>query len=174
MPRVIPTCSRSYVSSSKTVCILHPGYSRYKTLLQIESAPTEDDPDGPSAIHHQTVLDACRIIAQNRDGFLSAARELSGRVALDTVWLTGANYWYFLHDAAQDERYPIVDDFLAWPFPEDVPAHWAAAHQYERPRYCPSASGMSAAVKADDKECIVSKLRTSHRNMSSAMFLTQS
>ena len=132
----------------------HPGYDHLEILLQLPSYRT---PSG-CGVHHQTALDACRIIANNRSGFLSRTRDRSGCVpAEDIVLTTPATYWYFLDDEASLAQYEVVNDFRAWRFPDTLPEHWEAV----RPRRATvpgplSDSAMSYPVKGADKCCIIS------------------
>lgn len=142
---------------STTVDICHPGYPEETVLLRLETVPTGPNLDGTFALHHQTVLDACRIIANNHDGFLSTSCDRSGRVPQESTLLTGTVYWYFL-DETQPALYPIVDNFVAWSFPHAVPNHWASAHQNQAMIYPSTASEMSTVVKTEDKKCIVSQV----------------
>ena len=106
-------------------------------------------------MHHQTALDACRIIANNQDGFLSRNESRAGRVTLDEVLLTDDTYWYFLADESALAAYPIVNDFRAWTFPAAIPEHWGAVDVQEMPRVALSGL-MSDQVKTDDNRmCVV-------------------
>ncbi|KIP04926.1 hypothetical protein PHLGIDRAFT_120283 [Phlebiopsis gigantea 11061_1 CR5-6] len=121
----------------------HPGLGR--TFLALYRNSRAADTLG---VHHQTALDACRIIA--------STRSRSGRVPLDDDLLTGPMYWYFLADEAAPAVYPVVNDFRAWTFPIPIPEHWSAAHVVEvRPPGLRNRP-MSDLVKDDDHGvCIV-------------------
>lgn len=145
------------------VSIHHPGYGDPSHLIVLDALePVPGIPD-VYGIHHQTALDACRIIASNQDGFLSRTQDRSARVPADDVLLCEKDYWYHLLDESCPDPYPIVDRFAAWRFPAAVPAHWAAAHtrvcSAER---CGSESAMSERVKTMDGKCILTGYRESY------------
>lgn len=145
-----------FAVSVQPVCIYHPDYDN-KSFIAINAHEPVPGMPGVYGIHHQTALDACRIIANNEDGFLSRTQDRTGRVPASEVLLCERAYWYHLTDESRASRYPIVDDFDAWTFPHGaVPPHWAAAHTrtYDV-RASAAASGLSERIKALDRCCIV-------------------
>ena len=123
----------------------------FLTLYRNSRAAGQLDVPG---VHHQTALDACRIIANNQDGFLSCSPSRSGRVPLSEVLLTDPMYWYFLADESAPAAYPIVNEFRAWAFPASIPEHWTAAHVRVRPPRFRGES-MSDQVKYTDNEVCI-------------------
>ena len=114
-------------TNAPIITFCHPGYGTRAKFLHFQAL--DKNPANPArlGILHQVALDACRIVANNTDGFLSPVRDRAGRIPTTTVLLCEPLYWYFLADDTLPERYPIVDDFRAWTFPQQIPAHWSAA-----------------------------------------------
>lgn len=78
--------------SPRQIRFLHPGYPDEHSLLLALSAL-----DSPNGIHHQTALDACAIVANNRwDGFFTLDRHGGERVPTDDMNVSlDADAYYF-------------------------------------------------------------------------------
>ncbi|EPS93925.1 hypothetical protein FOMPIDRAFT_1055533 [Fomitopsis schrenkii] len=138
----------------RTITIKHPGYTPPHDLIRF---PAYDAVHGTElwGCNHRFVLDACRIIANNRDGFLSTVPQRHGRVPDSDVTLAADVYFYFTLDPHETD-YPIVADFLAWRFPDALPDHWPRPALRSLQRFRVSESAMSTQVKSIDGACILS------------------
>ena len=115
IPPTLPTPARR-------IFIKHPGYSPSPDLLWLYAY---DKVPGTElwGCSHRIALDACRIITNNRDGFLSTTPQRQDKIPDNDLTLTADVYYYFI--AAPDEPdYPVVANFTAWRFPEILPEHW--------------------------------------------------
>ncbi|KAH7175922.1 hypothetical protein EDB81DRAFT_632394, partial [Dactylonectria macrodidyma] len=116
----------------RSIAIFHPAYrSPHNLLIQFPQVDYIDSDGHPNGIHHQTVLLACQIIANNAfsSGFLYYDKlgtlPVMEKVPLDGI-LKGTHY-YFIVDP--NYRYPIVPCFEEWRFPHcGVPACWPTLH----------------------------------------------
>ncbi|KAH7157842.1 hypothetical protein B0J13DRAFT_520559 [Dactylonectria estremocensis] len=123
-----PAAHPDYMNT-RSVVILHPAYdSPHNLLIQLPQVDTIDS-EGHPGIHHQTVLLACQIIANNcfTSGFLyydqQGTMPVMREVPLDGI-LTGTRY-YFILDRDPKYKYPIVACFSQWRFPHcGIPACW--------------------------------------------------
>ncbi|KAH9931355.1 uncharacterized protein B0H18DRAFT_1102817 [Fomitopsis serialis] len=144
------------------ITIYHPGYTPPRMLFHF---PTYDSAPAPhfSGCSRRLVLDACRIIAGNRDGVLSTTPDHRGPgVPESETTLTADAYYYFLIDD-DDPQYAVVCEFVAWRFPDVVPAHWLTLalcpppeQNIITPGFRSSGTSMSAVVKLRDGECLLS------------------
>ncbi|KAH9935658.1 uncharacterized protein B0H18DRAFT_419849 [Fomitopsis serialis] len=143
-------------SSARMVTIMHPGYTPLQDLLML---PAYDPAPAPElwGCSHRLALDACRIIANNRDGFLSTTLDGRDHVPDSEPTLTADVYYYFLL-GDHDPEYAVVSEFAAWRFPDTLPAHWLSARQDRRhlSRFFASESAMSDRVRDMDGACILS------------------
>lgn len=149
IPPTLPTPARR-------IFIKHPGYSPSPDLLWLYAY---DKVPGTElwGCSHRIALDACRIITNNRDGFLSTTQRRQDKIPDNDLTLTADVYYYFI--AAPDEAdYPVVADFTAWRFPELLPDHWRSAIPSPTLNrwYGAGESAMSSTVKALDGACILS------------------
>ena len=145
------------------VLLCHPGYDSLEHFLCLfASDPDSSDPPR-RGIPHQVALDACRIVANNEDGFLSRTKDRSGQVPATTAVLCERLYWYFPHNRDLDEQYPIVTAFRAWRFPQQLPGHWSAARPASE-SYVPAVhhapTEMSTAVMESDQRCVITGVGT--------------
>lgn len=98
---------------------------------------------------------ACRIVAANCDGFLSAALQRDGRVPDSVLTFASDVSFYFTVDPYESD-YPVVADFLAWRFPDTLHDLWLRPARTSLDRFRVSESAMSAQVKGVDGACILS------------------
>ncbi|KAI0071911.1 hypothetical protein K474DRAFT_1712070 [Panus rudis PR-1116 ss-1] len=129
-----------------TIYIFHPGDD---SLLL--SLPAYDSFQGRGGISHRLVREACSILANNNDGFLTADREGNQLVPNDDAILAAGEYYYRCNLA--DPLYPVVTDFAAWTFPREIPASWTSRSTQERAQrlhLARSRSAMSDTAGIDD------------------------
>jgi hypothetical protein len=118
----------------------HPGYDDSNNVLfKLHASDTatacsrDGEPAQPSraGLYAQFALDACAIIADNRnDGWLSTDRDpelaRNNRVAATSILHARSYYFHLEGTDGSDLPYPIVPSFREWRFPHDrLPAHWA-------------------------------------------------
>ena len=161
-----PVLDQTAVLPPSSVSLESTGLSGFTADASDSSAPDAEQRLAISeqlvrgGVLHRLVLDACRVITNNQEGFLATDIDGHDRVpASTTILLVGT---YYFHLATGTVLYKIVTDFAAWEFPEPLPSHW------ERPvspnedqalsgRYAGvGSSAMSVVVKCDDAECVVS------------------
>ena len=147
-------------ATHREIILCHPALPGEAFFLVL--APSDVDPTDPNrrGIVHKVALDACLIVANNRPGFLSSTRFRAGRIPDSTAVLCEPTYWYFLDDTSLPANYPVLNDFRAWNFPEEIPRHWSAARPNPANwRVVLSKSEVSNAVKASDKNrCVISRV----------------
>ncbi|KAJ6483990.1 hypothetical protein C8R45DRAFT_1075294 [Mycena sanguinolenta] len=151
------------LDATETVNIYHPGYSELKLMLILVAF---EAPSGQRGIPFFVVLDACRVLANNKDGTL---RVVDANVDLtapddDSSLLPPGHYTYRVPG---DACYAICTSFRAWTPPRVLPSHWdlvAMGARAAPPRS--TNSTYSAVVKATDGRCAVtgdvSRLENSH------------
>ena len=160
------------IRSVATVEIVHPGL--HQPLLSFPAL--DPDPSGSSryGIIHLLALDGCRVLTNNEPtGYL--ANDVRGKdpVSCNDYFLPAGRYFYFVGSRdAPTSNYKIVAEFDAWSFPhkskehvnEDrrMPDHWSRGRSegeidFVSSRFYAAATAMSAAVKAWDLHCIVTK-----------------
>nr|GAT43816.1 predicted protein [Mycena chlorophos] len=140
-------------SRSEFVWIGHPGYDPPQLLLQLVAY---EAPSGQRGVPLSLTLDACRILADNKDGSLRVeGTEVDLAVSEDEeefLFLSPGLYTY--HVAGGEERYAICASFRAWSPPAWLPARWdvmgAKAHNVSS-----SISDLSTFVKTSDGRCAV-------------------
>ena len=146
------------------ILLCHPGYEFLAPFLGLPVIDLDSSDPPRHGILHRVALDACRIVANNEDGFLSRTKDRSGQVPTTTIVLCERIYWYFPHNMALEEQYPIVTDFRAWRFPQQLPGPWSAARPASetytggQSRY--ALSDMSNAVKDSDRCCVITGFGT--------------
>ncbi|KAJ9199091.1 hypothetical protein DTO166G4_7368 [Paecilomyces variotii] len=131
----------------------HPAFLDPHDILII--IPGLDHPDG--GIHHQTALDACAVLANNRyDGWFTEDREGTVRVKipLDGI-LQKKNYYFQVSDNYQDV-YPIVPSFEDWAFPHgNLPRAWNLDIPRTAEHPTPRQSTLMDAILSRDIRCRV-------------------
>ena len=79
IPATLPT-------RPKRVEIKHPGYKPSPVLIRFDAFDLDSaDPTGGWGCNHRLILDVCRIIANNRDGFLSTKKTPNGRIPESSI-----------------------------------------------------------------------------------------
>ena len=142
---------------ARPITIKHPGYALAEDLLCF---PAYDGTSVPGlwGCSHLLVLDACRIIANNRDGFLSKTPRRSGRISTGERTLTASVYYYFLDDD-RDAQYPVNARFDTWSFPDRLPTHWLSSRAVpstSRRNHGTSESDVSASLQIVGDTCVLS------------------
>ncbi|KAK7693676.1 hypothetical protein QCA50_003246 [Cerrena zonata] len=129
-PQSPPINQNTLPNWPRNIDIKHPYYNPPLSLICFSAYdvdPNSTDEPRRFGVDHRVALDACRILANNRDGFLSRVsrrNDLTARLTLDEMVLTESIYYYFLDDESAAD-YPIVNNFLAWTFPAGhIPTHW--------------------------------------------------
>ena len=113
------------------VTIWHPQYAHHDpplpliTLSGYDRCPSTTDGTPPCfGVSHALAVDACRIIAGNKDGVLSTTADGQHPVERNEAVPTLSDYYYCLNDANASHLYPIVTTFEAWTFPTTITPHW--------------------------------------------------
>lgn len=77
-------------------------------------------------VSHALLIDACRVIAHNKDGYLS--RDPSRTVTTarvreeETIVPASSRYYYFTNETSDtNTRYPVVSGFDDWAFRPVIP-----------------------------------------------------
>ncbi|KAF7322375.1 hypothetical protein HMN09_00015400 [Mycena chlorophos] len=141
-------------SRSEFVWIGHPGYDPPALLLQLVAY---EGPSGQRGVPLSLALDACRILADNKDGSLRVEGtkvDLAGVSEDEEEFLFLSPGLYTYHAAGGEERYAICASFRAWSPPARLPARWdvmgAKAHNVSS-----TISDLSTFVKTSDGRCAV-------------------
>ena len=135
----------------------HPSYDHQEPFLILDALDSDLENPNQRGLLHQLALDACRIVANNENGFLSSTGDSSGRIPTATTILYEGDYWFFLLNDGLPKQYPIIDDFQAWSFPSRMPDHWTAARPTPAIRRGQPPSNVPAAVKDADQSCVVTR-----------------
>ncbi|KAJ7825361.1 hypothetical protein B0H14DRAFT_2368949 [Mycena olivaceomarginata] len=154
------------LDTRQDVSVYHPGYNSRPLLLFLVAFLA---PSGSCGVPFSVVLDACRILANNKDGTL---RVMDDDIDLTTpddekTLLSPGSYTYHVTGGENVSPLCVCTSFRAWTPPKVVHSHWdldvmgaTAAYQAS------SASTYSTAVKWDDGRCAVtgdcSRLQSSH------------
>ncbi|KAI0751614.1 hypothetical protein C8Q80DRAFT_1158458 [Daedaleopsis nitida] len=168
--QILPKHTPAVRQFTPTVSIFHPGirdalHDFDKFLSRLSACDALGNSFG---VNLRVVLDACYIVANNKTGYLVCKNTT---VADPIRWpddhdelLPAGEYYYHLDEYPQAD-YQVVSEFAAWTLPKPIPSHWQRA-----PEHIPdggvtvSQSFMSAAVKAQDRHCIVTMYQSSTRN----------
>ena len=105
-------------------------------------------------VSHALALDACRIIAGNKDGILFTTADGQHPVEQNESVLTLFDYYYCLNDVHDSHPYPIVTTFEAWSFPTTIPEYWKVFQSPDRPTMG-SSLVMTTLVMFRDKACVL-------------------
>ncbi|KAJ7016708.1 hypothetical protein C8F04DRAFT_1201648 [Mycena alexandri] len=141
------------LDTSQGVSVYHPGYNPHPLLLFLVAFLA---PSGSCGVPLSVVLDACRILANNRDGTLRVMDDATDLIPPDdeAILLSPGHYTY--HVTGGEAAYAVCTSFHAWTPPKVLPPHWGldvmgtiAVFQ------AASASEYSMAVKRDDGRCAV-------------------
>ena len=161
--RHVPPSHFSRIPSDRSELLIHhpaPGLPRRPPLLVF---PAYDrTPDGKWGVHYHLVLEACCILANNGEGYISSTPNSQGRVSGTTSILKAGCYYYVVPDK-MDPPYPVVPSFDAWSFPSKIPTRWSDAFNTDVPvpgSVTPAAYGtaaMALRVTERDKACILTK-----------------
>ena len=110
-PPTTPTCPTR-------VTIWHLQYAHHDpplsliTLSGCDRCPTTTDGTAPRfGVTHALALDACRIIAGNKDRILSMTADGQHPAEQNEAVLTLSHYHYCLNDVHDSHPYPIVTTF---------------------------------------------------------------
>ncbi|KAJ7255858.1 hypothetical protein B0H12DRAFT_1113159 [Mycena haematopus] len=146
------------------VGVYHPGYNPHPLLLFLVAFLASS---GSCGVPFSVVLDACRILANNRDGTLRVKDDATDLIPPDdeTILLSPGSYTY--HVTGGETAYAVCTSFRAWTPPKVLPPHWGLDVMGATAVFrASSASGYSAAVTRDDGRCAVtgdcSRLQCSH------------
>ncbi|KAJ7367543.1 hypothetical protein DFH08DRAFT_1070431 [Mycena albidolilacea] len=152
------------LDARKSVSVYHPGYSPPKPMMILVAF---EAPSGQCGVPFSVVLDACRILANNKDGTLRVLDADADLTAPDDgeSLLPPGHYTYRV--TGGEARYAVCTSFRAWTPPNVLPAHWdLAAMGAIATHPDSSATTYSAVVKgADGRRAATgdaSRLETSH------------
>ncbi|TFK92370.1 hypothetical protein K466DRAFT_659353 [Polyporus arcularius HHB13444] len=157
------------------VDILHPGYEERYLLLQLPALDPVDTPNGEpqmGGVDLRLALDACRVLTNNREGFLSESRNGDNPVQVsgsEELLVQSQYYYHLAGHLGSMYKYPVVTAFAAWTLPTSIPEHWAhdetaVARSALQERFGRPASAMSTAVKNFDGGCVLTKFLASTQN----------
>lgn len=153
-----------------TVVVHHPGYTNPPAAILRLSAYDQVVPlNGAFGVNHRVMLDACFVLANNKEGYLLDSQHECCALNQYPV-LPAGSYWY---EVAANHLYPIVDDFRVWSPPSQLPDHWLAiplglaADEDRILAGIQSGSKMATRVKTrDTSRCVLSRL---HRKLCLAL-----
>ena len=90
--------------------------------IAVPLPPTDGTPPC-FGVSHALALDACHIIAGNKDGMLSTTADGQHPVEQNEAVLTLSDYYYCLNEVNASRPYPLVTTFQPWSFPTTIPEH---------------------------------------------------
>ncbi|KAK7038177.1 hypothetical protein R3P38DRAFT_2904837 [Favolaschia claudopus] len=153
-------------ASRNNVVVTHPGYEPPRVMLTLVAFQA---PSGIYGVPFHVVLDACCIVAKNREGTLreeNSATDISIENTATPILLPG---FYTYHVLEGERQYPICTSFNAWSPPRQVPPHWnfpAMGVAADAAEYTSASSDISTKVKMLDGQCAltghVSRLQNTH------------
>ena len=156
-PAVTFSINNPFPTSVRNIIVCHPNH--HPQVVLFFCAALDYDPENSRyGCNHRLVLDACKIIANNRQGQLATLQHNEWNyVATDVPLLTPAQY-YFIVENDPTLRYPIVTQFNAWKFPPEPPAHWGPIRgRINIATTGPLTSSVSEAVQHSDRACIITR-----------------
>ncbi|KAF9014687.1 hypothetical protein BDZ89DRAFT_1076389, partial [Hymenopellis radicata] len=110
------------------------------------------------------VLDACFVLAFNKQGELRFQKNRVDDSDPDALLVPGTYHFVVVQPGGEaDENYSLCESFSAWTPPVSIPARWKGGEADYAPPL-PNISDVSAAVKADDKICIMTGARTAFQS----------
>ncbi|KAJ6591197.1 hypothetical protein DFH09DRAFT_196224 [Mycena vulgaris] len=154
----------SLLDTNSKVDIYHPNVHRGPPILQFRAFPSEPD-SGVVGVPLGVVLDACFVVAGNRPGELHLYAPPQERVAGDDSdpdgLLVPGMYHFVVVQAGGglDYNYHLCGSFAAWTPPVEIPTRWLGGEAARAPPP-PNISDISAAVRSDDKVCIMTGAAT--------------
>ncbi|KAJ7717584.1 hypothetical protein B0H16DRAFT_1740535 [Mycena metata] len=146
------------------VDIYHPDVHSGPPILQFRAFPSEPD-SGIVGVHLGVVLDACFVIAGNQPGELHLYAPPQERVAgadsdPDGLLVPGMYHFVVVQPGrGLNYNYHLCESFAAWTPPVEIPTRWLGG-EAERAPPPPNISDISAAVKSDNKLCIMTRAAT--------------
>ncbi|KAJ7116076.1 hypothetical protein C8R44DRAFT_880450 [Mycena epipterygia] len=147
--------------ATEKLLVFHPGYTPSKMLMLLTAFP---DSSGQYGVPFSVVSDACRILANNKDGtlrVLGTAADLRASVDGQDLLPPGS----YTYHVPREARYAVCTSFGAWAPPPAVPSHWALREMGSKePFPYSSSSSCSAVVKATDGRCAVTGATSGLKN----------
>ncbi|KAK5019448.1 hypothetical protein LTR39_000373 [Cryomyces antarcticus] len=141
------------------IAFRHPGYRdefEQNVLLTLYAFDNHN-----RGLHYATAHTACALVACNAwEGYLTHTRDGERLQLTADGLLTEKEYYFRLPGNTQ---YPVYPTFFNWKFPKDkMPPHWPEEIQDDGEGETalvapPSVSGVTKAVIARDKGCVISK-----------------
>ncbi|RPD53601.1 hypothetical protein L227DRAFT_396734 [Lentinus tigrinus ALCF2SS1-6] len=167
------TVNESFVATSSSATPEFADAHEESTVpSRITASSRDPSVTGTGGVNHRLVLDACRVITNNQDGYLTTDIGGAERVLASTITLPCGRYYLHLDNPSTRTCYKIVTNFAAWEFPRSLPAHWQRhlsgdeEFRLQQDFASVSPSRMSEVVRNADKECVVSgfqhSLQTAH------------
>ncbi|KAF9044721.1 hypothetical protein BDZ89DRAFT_1058808, partial [Hymenopellis radicata] len=158
------------LDTNSQVSVYHPKVHSGAPILLFHAFPSEPG-SGVVGVPVGLVLDACFVLAGNQQGELHLYPSLQERVAGDDsdpdgLLVPGIYHFVVVRAGGElDYDYHLCESFDAWTPPVVIPARWLGGEAAHAPPP-PNISNISAAVKVDDKVCIMTgaatALRASH------------
>ncbi|KAF8216660.1 hypothetical protein K438DRAFT_1953567 [Mycena galopus ATCC 62051] len=152
------------LGATSTVDIHHPSVSGGPPILQFYAFPSEPG-SGVVGVPLGVVLDACFVVAGNQPGKLYLHASPHEQVANsdsdpDGLLIPGRYHFVVVQAGGRlDYHYHLCESFAAWTPPVNIPPRWLGGEAARAPPP-PNVSDISAAVKWDDKVCIMTAAAT--------------
>ncbi|KAF9022092.1 hypothetical protein BDZ89DRAFT_1197463 [Hymenopellis radicata] len=149
------------LDTNSQVSIFHPKASSGLPILEFHAFPSAPG-SGVVGVPVGVVLDACFVLAGNKQGELHLQQNRVAGDDSDPDALLVPGMYHFVvvqPGGALDRDYLLCESFSAWTPPVSIPARWQGGEAAIAPPL-PDISDVSAAVKADDKICIMTGART--------------
>ncbi len=149
------------------VTVIHPGrplvFPRGRLLLDLPAFDSRQLASGRVyGVLHSLVMDACRILVNNQDLYLTT--DIAGQQRCPTVpehtLLYAGDYYLFRAGGSIGDDYPVVTDCNAWTFPLELPSSWAI-HTPVSYELCSLSAMINAVKNYDGKFCIVTRFKSS-------------
>jgi len=144
-------------SSDDVVTVRHP--ANKAGILQWRAYDRLPGSETKFGVHHETLLNACQIIANNETGYLSKHRDRDAeRVDVDLGSILPLGDYFYHVEKVTLIPYPICRNFKSWTFPhQDMPRSWSTRLPAlpKNPQWGSSWSKISFMAKARDEKCRV-------------------
>jgi hypothetical protein len=146
--------------------VYHPGYA-WPLLLCVLPAYDQTKDDARFGVAHRLALDACYVIADNREGYITGANGVSIDLEASTLLYPGQDYYYYVENPASNAalQYLIVNEFEDWTPRPTLLDHWRPESLGLEDELDASdavhASQMSGTVRARDANtCVITRFKS--------------
>ncbi|KAJ7094031.1 hypothetical protein B0H15DRAFT_831646 [Mycena belliarum] len=130
------------------VVVVHSGYTPPIPMLHFVAY---DSGSGAHGVPYSVVFDACRILANNKDGTLRKLGSDTVLIASSPLSLLSPGTYTYI--VSGDPVYPICTTFRSWDPPNSLPASWAGSAMGAAEPVLQRASQCSETVKWIDGRC---------------------